>query len=154
MDTLSVTPDHPDTPEVRALLLRHHAVMRASSPEDSCHVMDPDALVARGVLLLAARDGDAVLGVGALAQLNAQQGELKSMHTAHEARGRGVGRAILLALLEAGRDLGLQRISLETGAAEMFAPARALYTAHGFVECPPFGAYIEDPLSVFMTRRL
>lgn len=154
MDTLSVTPDHPDTPEVRALLLRHHALMRASSPEDSCHVMDPDALVARGVLLLAARDGDAVLGVGALAQLNAQEGELKSMHTAHEARGRGVGRAILLALLEAGRDLGLKRISLETGAAEMFAPARALYAAQGFVECPPFGAYNHDPFSVFMTRRL
>ncbi|HEY1847644.1 MAG TPA: hypothetical protein VGG37_00500 [Opitutaceae bacterium] len=45
-------------------------------------------------------------------------------------------------------------MSLETGAREYFAPARALYCAHGFVECPPFGDYRPDPNSIFMTLEL
>lgn len=154
MDTLSVTQDSPDTPEVRALLLRHLELMRAGSPEESCHVMEPDTLLARGVTLFAARDGDTVLGVGALAQLDAQHGELKSMHTAQEARKRGVARVILGTLLDAARAQGLHRVSLETGSADVFAPARALYVAHGFSLCPPFGSYVTDPHSVFMTRML
>jgi len=154
MDALNVCCDTPDNPQVQALLMRHFELMRASSPEESCHVMEPGALLERGVLLLAARDGDAVLGVGALARLEAGHGELKSMHTAVESRGRGVARAVLSALLDAARADGMSRVSLETGSAEMFAPARALYAAYGFEECPPFGDYVLDPLSVFMTRVL
>ena len=63
-------------------------------------------------------------------------------------------RAILAALLQAALDQGMERVSLETGSAEVFAPARALYAAHGFEDCPPFGHYTLDPLSVFMTRTL
>jgi putative acetyltransferase len=45
----------------------------------------------------------------------------------------------------------MSRLSLETGSWAYFAPARALYERHGFVECAPFGEYREDPNSVFMT---
>ena len=154
MDALSVTRDSPRTPEIAALLHRHFELMRATSPEESCHVMTADALLERDVVLFAARDQGDVLGVGALAVIAPGQGELKSMHTAVEARGRGVARAVLAALLQEARDQGLTRVSLETGSAEEFAPARALYTAHGFALCPPFGDYVKDPLSVFMTRAL
>ncbi len=154
MDSLTITLDTPETADVRALLMRHFELMRAGSPEESCHVMQPEGLLERGAILFAARDQGQVWGVGALAPLDAGHGELKSMHTASEARGRGVGRAILAALLDAARDQGMSRVSLETGSADAFAPARALYAAHGFVECPPFGTYVTDPLSVFMTRRL
>ena len=154
MDALSIARTTPDTPDVQALLTRHFELMRAISPEESCHVMEPAALLDRGVLLFAAREGDTVLGVGALAQVAAGHGELKSMHTAAEARGRGVARAILAALLDAARAEGMTRVSLETGTADMFAPARTLYSATGFVECAPFGDYVYDPLSVFMTRTL
>ena len=143
-----------DDPGVQALLMRHFDLMRASSPEESCHVMQPDALLQRGAVVFAARDLSGVVGVGALAQVDAQHGELKSMHTAAEARGRGVARALLSALLQAARDQDMTRVSLETGSDEMFAPARALYAAHGFTDCPPFGSYTADPLSVFMTRAL
>lgn len=153
-NTFGVSRGSVDDPDVQALLRRHFDLMRASSPEESCHVMDPGALSERGVVLFAARDGDTVLGVGALARLAPGHGELKSMHTAAEARGRGVARAILAALLVAAGDQGMTRVSLETGSADIFAPARALYTAHGFEECPPFGDYVADPLSVFMTRTL
>ena len=154
MTALTVTRDTPDTPDVRALLVRHFELMRATSPEESCHVMDPGTLLDRGVTLFAAREGDTVLGVGALAVIGPGHGELKSMHTAAEARGRGVARAVLGALIGAAQEQGLTRLSLETGSMPEFAAARALYETEGFDMCPPFGDYVEDPLSVFMTRTL
>ena len=154
MDALTITPASVDEPDVRALLLTHHQLMRESSPEESCHVMDPDSLLEAGAVLLAARSGDGLLGVGAMKPLDASHGELKSMHTTAAARGQGVGRQVLTALMQVARERGLTRLSLETGSAEMFAPARALYADHGFQACAPFGDYVEDPLSVFMTRTL
>lgn len=154
MDALTLKHVRTDTPGVPDLLLRHHALMRATSPEDSCHVMRPDALDAAGACILAVLQGDAMLGIGALVQLDAQSGELKSMHTVEEARGRGVARAVLRGLLEHARQLGLSKVSLETGSQAAFAAARGLYAAEGFSLCPPFGAYTKDPLSVFMTRTL
>ena len=99
-------------------------------------------------------DGDTVAGVGALKQLCPDHGEVKSMHTAEALRGRGVGSAILRHIIAAARARGMSRLSLETGSSPYFAPARALYARHGFVECPPFGDYGPDPNSVFMTLAL
>ncbi|MEM8655169.1 MAG: GNAT family N-acetyltransferase [Pseudomonadota bacterium] len=152
--SVAVARARPDAPEIEALLVRHFALMRATSPAESCHVMEPGTLLENEAVLFAARDGDAVLGVGAVTEIAPGHGELKSMHTAAEARGRGVARAVLQALMGHARDTGLTRLSLETGSAEEFAPARALYAAHGFQDCPPFGSYVVDPLSVFMTRTL
>jgi putative acetyltransferase len=76
------------------------------------------------------------------------------MHTAESARGRGVGSALLGEIMATARARGMSRLSLETGSWPYFRPARALYARHGFVECPPFGAYREDPNSVFMTLEL
>jgi putative acetyltransferase len=45
----------------------------------------------------------------------------------------------------------MSRLSLETGSWDYFQPAVALYRSHGFVECPPFGDYVPDPNSIFMT---
>jgi len=148
----TITPATADDAQVGALLLRHMQMMQAGSPPESCHVMDPDTLFGAGAILLAAKDGNTVLGVGALKPLDAQHGELKSMHTAAEARGQGVGRAILRGLIELARSKDMQRLSLETGSDAQFAPARAMYAAQGFEPCPPFGSYRPDPLSVFMTR--
>ncbi|QBF30303.1 GNAT family N-acetyltransferase [Thalassococcus sp. S3] len=143
-----------DDPDVRALLLRHLDLMRSQSPEESCHVMRPEHLFEADALLLGAWDDAHLLGVGALVQIAPGEGELKSMHTAEQARGRGVGGALLSALIDKARGLGLVRLSLETGSAASFKPARSLYAAHGFHLCPPFGEYVEDPLSAFMTREV
>ena len=154
MDALTVTRAQPGDPGVRAILQTHHDLMRASSPEESCHALDVDSLLEAGATLLVARDGEEVLGVGALAPLCDGEGELKSMHTTQAARRRGVASLILDALVAEARDTGLTRLNLETGSADMFAPARALYARAGFTECPPFGSYNADPLSVFMTREV
>jgi len=49
---------------------------------------------------------------------------------------------------------GYQRVSLETGAMDAFAPARALYLKAGFTPCAPFGQYTVNPYSVCMTLAL
>lgn len=154
MDTLTPTTEHPDTPDVRALLQRHVDLMRDGSPEESCHVMEPGALSGPDITLMGVRKDGVLLGVGALAQIEPGHGELKSMHTAAEARGQGVARALLGALMELARAQNMVHLSLETGTASGFTAARTLYVSEGFADCPPFGSYILDPLSVFMTRTL
>jgi len=76
------------------------------------------------------------------------------MHTAQQHRGRGVARRILERILDDAAVRGYTRLSLETGSADAFKPARTLYTRHDFVFTGPFGGYGEDPFSVFMTRNL
>ena len=56
--------------------------------------------------------------------------------------------------LAEARARGYARVSLETGGHEPFLPARRLYEAHGFVECPPFADYVLDEFSLCMTREL
>lgn len=154
MDTLTPTLEDPGTPEVCALLQRHFELMRAQSPEDSCHVMAPDALTGADVSLMGLRRAGALLGIGALSRLDGTHGELKSMHTAVEARGQGVARALVRALLDMAREKGMTKVSLETGSDAAFGAARALYMSEGFQDCAPFATYKDDPLSVFMSRSL
>ena len=55
-------------------------------------------------------------------------------------------------LVGVARERGFRRVSLETGAAAAFDPARSLYASAGFAACDPFGAYVASVNSVFMTR--
>ncbi len=146
---------HHDTPlgaDVLPLLQRHLDLMHASSPPESVHALDPQALAGPDVAFFTLREGAAVLGMGALKRIDAGHAEIKSMHIVAEARGRGLARELLVRLLEQARLEGYSRVSLETGIEPVFAPARALYATAGFAECPPFEGYWADPNSVFMTR--
>nr|WP_269215133.1 GNAT family N-acetyltransferase [Nocardioides sp. cx-173] len=98
-------------------------------------------------------DGE-LLGCAALQELTPEHAELKSMRTATRHTRRGVASALLARVLEEARAAGYERVSLETGSFDFFAPARALYARHGFTECAPFGGYRPDPASTFMTLAL
>ena len=74
------------------------------------------------------------------------------MRTANAFRGQGLAPKLLKHLIDEARLRGIRRLNLETGTEPFFEPARRLYTAFGFTECPPFATYIEDPNSLFMTR--
>jgi putative acetyltransferase len=141
-------------PAVRALIDEHLGDMRATSPPESIHALDHDQLRAEHVTFWTAWDEDGLLGCGALKQLDAEHGEIKTMRTAPAARGRGVGAAVLGFLLAEARRRGYRRVSLETGSQDFFGPARRLYARHGFVVCEPFADYVADPNSVFMTLHL
>jgi putative acetyltransferase len=107
-----------------------------------------------GLTLLCGRRDGRLLAIGALRELDPEQGELKSMHTAAEVRGQGIGKAMLGELVALARQRGYRRVSLETGRSAAFAPARALYASAGFVECGPFGSYPQDGQTCFMAMVL
>lgn len=147
--------EDPATPDIAALLEAHLAVTRDTAPPESCHALDVQALRQPDITFLAARDdAGALLGMGALLNLGAGHGEIKSMHTVAGARGRGVAGAVLTQLLEIAREAGYARVSLETGAQAFFEPAHRLYERHGFTVCGPFDTYVDDPHSRFYTLLL
>lgn len=146
--------DDPRADDVRTLLEAHLVFANEHSPPEDVHALDVEGLLVPTLTFFSLRDNGTLLGVGALKQLDAHHGELKSMHTAAAARGRGVGRAMLDHLIGFARERGLARLSLETGSMEAFAPARALYEKAGFESCGPFGDYNPSRHSTFMTRSL
>ena len=152
--TINIRRDRPVSPQVLPLLQRHLDLMHASSPPESVHALDPAALDTPDVAFFTLRDGEAVLGMGAVKRIDATHAEIKSMHVVTEARGRGLARVLLDHLLAEAQTLGYARLSLETGVEPVFAPARALYKRAGFGYCGPFEGYGEDPNSVFMTRTI
>jgi len=142
--------EDPAAPDIASLLKQHLAVTKDTAPPESCHALDADELRAPHITFLAARDDDGTLvGMGALADLGAGHGEIKSMHTASGARGRGVAAAVLTRLVEVAREDRYTRVSLETGTQDFFEPAHRLYERHGFTECGPFDTYVADPHSRF-----
>lgn len=141
-------------PRIVALLEVHLDGARANSPPGSVHALNLSGLQGPGLSFWAMWDGEDVVGLGALKMLDAHHGEVKSMHTAKAVRGRGAGTQMLRHIVAEARARGLKRLSLETGTPEYFHPAHALYRRHGFVDCPPFGSYVADGFSLFMTREL
>jgi putative acetyltransferase len=146
--------DDPRRDDVRALLERHLAFAKAVTPPEDVHALELDGLLDPSVTFFSLRADGRLLGVGAIKQIDADHVEVKSMHTAEEARRRGVGRAIVDHLLAVAAERGASRVSLETGAMDAFEPARSLYASAGFEPCGPFGDYAASPNSAFMTRRL
>jgi putative acetyltransferase len=151
---LQIRVDDLKGPQVIALLQEHLAAMRSVSPPESCHVLDLAGLRRADVTFWSIWDGDALAGCGALKQLDARHGEIKSMRTARSHRRQGVGSRMLTHLLDEAARRDYRRLSLETGSMPYFDRARALYASFGFVDCAPFGDYVEDPNSVFMCRDL
>ena len=139
---------------VGALLRAHLADVTRHSPPDSVHALDLAALRGPDVTFWSVwRDGE-LAGCGALVEIDGAHGEIKSMRTAPTHLRRGVAAALLEHIFEVAHRRGYRRLSLETGSAAAFAPARALYAKFGFTRCGPFGDYSDDPFSVFMTREI
>lgn len=143
-----------DHPAVAALLNAHLAGMAANSPAESIHALTLDGLRAPSIRFYSVWAGSALAGCGALKRLNAHHGELKSMRTHEQFLRCGVARQLLGHLIEQARELGLLRVSLETGSSPAFMPAISLYRAFGFEPCGPFGQYRPDPFSRFMSLSL
>jgi putative acetyltransferase len=142
--------DDPARADVLALLEEHLRNMHELSPPESVHALAVSGLKIADITFWTVREGDLLLGCGALRQLTLEHGEIKSMRTPAALRRHGAGRAILNHILEVARERGYKRLSLETGTAESFAAAHRLYESAGFLKCGPFGDYKLDPHSVFM----
>lgn len=141
-------------PEIKGLLEAHLDLMRAITPPGSVHALDLDGLRAPEVTFWTLWDDGELLCCGALKQIGPSHGEIKSMHTAAHARGRGLGRKMVEHILNEAYSRSYTRLSLETGSFDAFIPARALYADFGFQMTEPFGDYELDPNSAFMTLEL
>jgi putative acetyltransferase len=144
--------DDPGREDVRRLVQVHREWSLQQTPPEFSFSVAPEAVAEAGITLFTARSSDGeLLGVGGLKELDARHGEVKTMHSAAAARGRGVGRALLNALLDEARRRGYTRVSLETGTTSAFQPARSLYESAGFRPSEPFAGYANTDHNLCMT---
>lgn len=141
-------------PEIRVLLEEHLRNLHELSPPESVHALDLTGLRRPEITFWTAWEDGALLGCGALKELDAAHGEVKSMRTASAHRRKGVGRRMLEHIIAEARARCYARLSLETGSMAAFLPARRLYESFGFAYCVPFADYTDDPNSAFMSLRL
>ncbi|MBT2497326.1 MULTISPECIES: GNAT family N-acetyltransferase [Microbacterium] len=142
------------TPALAEFLVAHHAELEHTAPAESRHALVFERLLAPGVRLFAGSIDDRPVATGALVTVEDGHEELKSMRTDPALRGRGLGKSMLAFLLADAQERGIRRLSLETGSDDFFIPARGMYAAVGFRESGPFGRYLPDPYSTFMTLDL
>ena len=145
---IEIVEEDPTAPDVVALIETHRAFALSITPAEHAYAMPPDAVAASGLVMVGAREQGVLLGVGALREFDLITGEVKSMHTAAVARGRGVGRLVLDDLLARCRSRDYRRVLLETGSMDEMAPARALYESVGFVRRPPYGEYTDNGINL------
>ncbi|WP_298496800.1 GNAT family N-acetyltransferase [uncultured Maritimibacter sp.] len=142
---------NPLDPGPAALLAEAQALQAATYAPENNHALPTEALAAADIRFFAAREGDRVLGVGALA-IRVGYGEVKAMFTSDAARGKGVAAALLRMIEDTAREEGLTRLNLETG--EELAAAVRLYERFGFTRSGAFGDYVDDGVSLFMSKDL
>jgi putative acetyltransferase len=140
--------------EIIGLLREHLQRVALHSPPESVHALDLDALRKPDITFWSAWQDSELMGCGAIKELDSRHGEIKSMRTVSLHLRKGVAARLMRHILEEAKRRSYERLSLETGSMDAFAPARNLYASFGFNPCGPFANYVEDPYSVFMTREV
>ena len=140
--------------EIAALLREHLECMARVSPPESRHALDLEGLRQPGITFWSVWDDQQLAGCGALKQIDATHGEVKSMRTAQAYLRRGIATLLLRHIIAEARRRGYTRLSLETGSMPYFEPARRLYRKIGFRQCEAFFGYKPDPNSTFFTREI
>jgi putative acetyltransferase len=152
---MQIVVDDLSGPEIAAFLAEHVRQMHATTPLEYAFALDLDALRRPDITFWSATDdGGTLVGCAALKRLDPAHAELKSMRTAPARTRSGIASRILDHIIAEARQRGFRRMSLETGTAEYFQPARTLYVKFGFEYCAPFGDYEPSPHNTFMTRLL
>ena len=139
---------------VIGILQEHRQSMFLHSPPESVHALDLESLKQPEITFWTVWDGEELLGCGALKELDAAHGEIKSMRTAARHLRKGIARFVLNHITDEAKRRGYRRLSLETGSMEAFEAARRLYADCGLEYCEPFADYVDDPHSVFMTKEI
>lgn len=140
--------------EVIQLLEEHLQDMYATSPPESVHALDVEALKSPQITFYSGWKEQTLLGCVAIKFLSKEHAELKSMRTSSHARNQGVASRLLAHALVQASAKGFKTVSLETGSQAFFQPARSLYEKYGFQYCGPFADYKQDPNSRFMSKSL
>lgn len=138
-----------DDYEVNKLLKKHFIELRSVSPEGSTHVLDINGLKNASIKFWSLWEENKLVGCGALKFLEANHGEFKSIRVADDFRKKGYGKKIIYHLISESKEIGIKKLSVETGSGNFFLPARKLFTSCGFKPCDPFAHYKLDPNSCY-----
>ncbi|MEM5527215.1 GNAT family N-acetyltransferase [Gammaproteobacteria bacterium AS21] len=140
--------------QIQALLQEHLSDMHATSPAESVHALDLQALKSPSITFWTIWHEQTLAGCAALQKIDDSHLELKSMRSAKQFKNQGIASTMLKFLIAHAKQAGFEKISLETGSMDYFKPAHQLYKKHGFSHCPPFANYVKDINSIFMTLDL
>ena len=152
---INVRRDDLSSAEVQLLIAEHLAGMQGNSPPGHVNALAIESLRAPSITFWAAWWDDRILcGCGALKELDALTGEVKSMRTRSAYLRRGVGQAILDEIVRTARQRGYTQLLLETGTGPAFDPAHRLYRRNGFKWAGPFGEYAATDFHVVMAKVL
>ena len=143
-----------DEPQVNELLTKHFVELRSVSPPGSTHVLDIPGLKDPTIKFWSLWDSDNLVGCGALKLLEKDHGEFKSIRVADKYRKNGMGEKIISHLIDQAKQIGIKKLSIETGSGDFFGPARKLFKKFGFKECEPFAHYKEDPNSCYYSLNI
>lgn len=146
--------DDLSSPASQALVAEHLAGMHGNSPSECVNALAINGLRQPEITFWTAWQGESLCGCGALKELNADAGEIKSMRTRSAYVRQGVGQAVLSEIMATARERGYRHLYLETGTGEPFAAAHALYAKNGFEWCGVFGDYQATAFNVFMVKAL
>lgn len=152
MTDLVIAEERPDQGETAELIRQSDAFSDALYPPEHQHQVPVPALLAESVRFFVARREGQALGCMALVRTGPETGELKRCFVTEQARGQGVGFALLNIAEAAAREQKMRRIQLETGNRN-FAALR-LYRGCGYHDRGPFGNYPDNGVSVFLEKTL
>jgi GNAT superfamily N-acetyltransferase len=152
MSAVTITPERPDSADAVALITELEAHLDPLYPAKSRHGYSVEKLIAQAVAFFVLRHNGTPAGCGGVQLFGTSYGELKRMYVRAQFRGLGFGKLLLDHLADHARAHGVGLLRLETGIHQ--AAAISLYERTGFQRIPPFGAYVEDPLSLFYEKRI
>ena len=147
-----ITPERPDTEDSKLLIAELEEHLAPFYPATSRHGYSVEKLIQQGVAFFVTRHDDVPAGCGGVQFLNGEYGELKRMFVRPQFRGLGLAKSMLKHLEEYARMHAIRVLRLETGIHQ--TEAIGLYQQMGYQPIPPFGEYVDDPLSRFFEKRL
>lgn len=151
--TIKLASDPADE-QLISLVARSDEYLSALYPPESNHAEPISALFGDDSTFLLGYSGGNLAACGAIKFVDSdpKYGEIKRLFVAEEFRGRGFAVPMMRKLEEQAQAKGIDLVRLETG--PMQTEALSLYRRLGYSERGPFGAYTDDPLSVFMEKKL
>ncbi|WP_043776659.1 GNAT family N-acetyltransferase [Amycolatopsis rifamycinica] len=150
--TLTITPVAWDDPDAVRLREAQRTELDARYGTDDHEPGAVPTAETVAVFLLARDAGGTAVGCGGLRPLGPGSGEVKRMYVEPAARGTGVAVALLRALEDHARDLGITRLLLETGTGQ--PDAIRFYQREGYEPIEAYGPYRGEPLSRCFARDL
>ena len=148
---LTIKPVDPARTDVMHLIEQLDAYQSSLYPPESNHLDSIDEMSKSNAFFIAAYSGSGICGIGSVKQID-DYGEIKRVYVPSNQRGKGIARAIMEELESYLVKQAVTYARLETGIHQ--EEAIQLYATLGYERIDPFGYYKEDPLSVFMEKKL